>query len=521
MRVLRSALCLAAVSAAVACGANVNDGASSEDDATKSAFPRDFQFGTAIAGFQVDMGCPTMSAAQCEDRQSDWYQWITTPRITWNPILFMSGQAPSKGPGFYELYNQDLDRASKELGSNALRLSIEWSRIFPEATWGVTGYDDLKKIASPEGIAYYHAIFKGMKARGLTPFVTVNHYTLPLWVHDGNACNQSLDDCIAAGKAGWADPNRAKIVDEIAKYAGFVAKEFGGEVDQWATLNEPFSAVVLPGYLIDTPMRSSPPGLSAFWARLDGAKTATTAMIEAHAAMYDAIKANDPKAEVGIVYSFSDIYANSNSADDQRAAEHAQYVFHDMFMDGVAEGKVDQDWTGNQVTRPELAHKIDFVGLNYYFRFKAKSGGFLGTVTSSIVSPMMDFDATSGFEANPKGLQATIHRVAQRYKLPIYVSETGADQGPDENAGAAWMVQTLAQTKAAIAAGDDVRGYFAWSLTDNYEWNHGMNMKFGMYGVDVDSKARRLRPAGDALGQMLKARDVPPALEQQYASFYK
>ena len=82
-------------------------------------------------------------------------------------------------------------------------------------------------------------------------------------------------------------------MNEMAKYAGFLAKEFGGEVDRWATLNEPFSAVVLPGYVISTPMRSNPPGLSGPWARIDGAKTATIAMIEAHARMYDAIKAAD------------------------------------------------------------------------------------------------------------------------------------------------------------------------------------------------------------------------------------
>jgi beta-glucosidase/6-phospho-beta-glucosidase/beta-galactosidase len=379
----------------------------------------------------------------------------------------------------------------------------------------VNGYDDLKKIASPEGLEFYHRVFAAMKERDLTPFVTVNHYTLPLWVHDGNACNEDLDACIAAGKGGWGDPNRDRITNEIAKYAGFVAKEFGGEVDRWATLNEPFSAVVLPGYLIDSPMRSNPPGRSALWMDVDAAHTAATAMVEAHAKMYDAIKANDPGAEVGIVYAFSDIVPNSPA--DQTAADHAQYIFHDMFMDGVVFGKLDETWRGQPTERPDIKGKIDFVGVNYYFRFRAK-GWWEGYLMGGI-SPFLDFDATAGFEATPKGLQATIHRVAQRYHLPIYLSETGADQA-DEEAGAAWMVQTLEQVKASIAAGDDVRGYYAWTLMDNYEWNHGMQMKMGLYAVDPSTKERRMRPAGEALGRMMRARDVPADLAAKYASFY-
>lgn len=517
LRVSALGLGMGLLAITAACSAAPDDDASASDEAaaTSSAFPKDFLFGSAIAGFQVDMGCPTLPDAQCEDRNSDWYQWITTKRILDNPLLFMSKDPPKSGPGFFETYEQDLDRAGPELGSNSLRLSIEWSRIFPSATWGVTDHAALKKLASPEGLDFYHRVFAAMKQRHLTPFVTVNHYTLPLWVHDGNACNEDLDACIKAGKGGWADPNRDRITSEIAKYAGFVAKEFGGEVDRWATLNEPFSAVVLPGYLIDTPMRSNPPGRSALWMNVDAAHTAASAMVEAHAKMYDAIKANDPGSEVGIVYAFSEIVPSSPG--DQTAADHAQYIFHDMFMDGVVLGKLDEKWNGQPTDRPDLKGKIDFIGANYYFRFRAKHS-WAGLLVGGI-SPFLDFDATAGFEGTPKGLSATLHRVAQRYHLPVYVSETGADQA-DEAAGAAWMVQTMEQVKASIAAGDDIRGYYAWSLMDNYEWNHGMGMRFGLYAVDPATKARRARPAAEAIGQMLRARDIPADLSKKYASFY-
>ncbi|MFO0739852.1 MAG: family 1 glycosylhydrolase [Labilithrix sp.] len=516
MRFASTALAALGFVALAACSASPDDGASTgEAAATQAAFPNDFLFGSAIAGFQVDMGCPTIEAAACEDRNSDWYQWITTKRVLDNPLLFMSKDPPKSGPGFFETYEKDLDHAGPELGANSLRLSIEWSRVFPNATWGVTDHEALKKLASPEGLEFYHRVFAAMKQRGLVPFVTVNHYTLPLWVHDGNACNEDLDKCIADGKGGWADPNRDRITNEIAKYAGFVAKEFGGEVDRWATLNEPFSAVVLPGYIIDTPMRSNPPGRSALWMDVDGAHTAASAMVEAHAKMYDAIKANDPGSEVGIVYAFSDIVPASPS--EKEVADHAQYIFHDMFMDGIVFGKLDEKWNGQPTNRPDIKGKVDFIGANYYFRFTAKkswAGLFLGGI-----SPFLDFDMGAGFEGTPKGLQATLHRIAQRYHLPIYVSETGADQA-NEEAGAAWMVQTMEQVKSSIAAGDDIRGYYAWTLMDNYEWNHGMQMKMGLYAVDPSTKARRARPAADALGQMMRAKDVPAELSRKYASFY-
>jgi beta-glucosidase/6-phospho-beta-glucosidase/beta-galactosidase len=495
-------------------------------------FPKGFVFGSAIAGFQVDMGCPTIAAAQCEDRASDWYQWITTPRILDNPLLFMSKEPPSNGPGFYELYEKDLDRAAgqgaSELGGTALRLSIEWSRIFPQPTFNANSHAALTAIASADGIAFYHRLFAAMKARGLKPFVTVNHYSLPLWIHDGNMCNQSLSGCIAAKKAGWADPDRSRIVNELAKYAAFLAKEYGGEVDSWASLNEPFSAVVVPGYLVDTAMRSNPPGLSGPWMSVSGAKTAASAMVEAHARIYDAIKAFDTvdadgdgkNAEVGLVYSFSKITPKSASADDAKAAADAHYFFEDMFMDGVVHGRLDENWDqgpGNAPVRADLANRMDFIGVNYYFGFRAEKNAL--PIPLSIVSPYMTFNMLQPFDENePQGIYEVLMGLSKKYGKPLYVTETGTPQD-DEPRGAAWMVRSLSETRHAIRDGADVRGFFAWSLIDNYEWNHGMSMRFGLYAVD-SQKARAMRDAGVVFAAMSKARDVPADLEAKYASFF-
>ena len=194
--------------------------------------PQGFLFGTATAGFQVEMGCPTVPAAQCEDPNSDWYVYITRPELRADAGLFLEGDPPSKGPGFFELYPQDLDRAANELHNNSFRLSIEWSRLFPTATDGATTFDELHALASPAALDYYHALFAAMKARNLAPLVTLNHYTLPSWIHDAYGCHVDLAGC---SPRGWLDHDR--IIAEMAKYAGFVGKEFGGEIDRYATLN--------------------------------------------------------------------------------------------------------------------------------------------------------------------------------------------------------------------------------------------------------------------------------------------
>ncbi len=491
------------------------------------AFPDDFAFGTAIAGFQVDMGCPSLPAARCEDRNSDWHQFITTKRIVENQLLYMSKDPPSVGPGFYELYKDDLRRAGGtsdgELGTKVLRLSIEWSRIFPNPTFGVTSFDDLHRIADPDALRFYHDVFRELRDRGMRPSVTINHYTLPLWIHDGNMCNEDLARCIAARKAGWADPDRSRIVGEMAKYAGFLGKEFGGEVDEWATLNEPFSAVVVAGYLVSTAMRSNPPGLTGAWMSVTGAKTAALAMIEAHARAYDALKQNDTldadgdgkAALVGTVYAFTKIDPLTTNQADAVATRNAEYFFHDMMLDGMAFGKVDENWDtdpDNRPVRADLADRLDWLGVNYYFGFKAQA-----TVIDALpfISPHIDFNMLQSFDTeDPDGIYDVLMR-ARRFGRPLVVTETGFNQD-DEHKATAWILRTVQATRRAIHDGADVRGYYPWTLIDNYEWNQGMGTRMGLYSVDPVTKVRAQREAGRVFGEIVKARGVTPALIAPY-----
>jgi beta-glucosidase/6-phospho-beta-glucosidase/beta-galactosidase len=455
------------------------------------------------------MGCPTIPADECEDRNSDWFEYITSPWIKLNPSLFMKGDPTSLGPGFYETYRDDLSRARNELGSNAIRISLEWSRLFPVATTGVSAYEDLRQMASPSALEYYHNLISAIRAQGMVPFVTLNHYTLPQWIHSAVDCHVHLLHC---KHRGWVDP--AVIVPEIAKYAGFVAREFGQDVDYWMTLNEPFSAVVLPSYLLPTPERTNPPGL---YLQIEAAKIANATMIESHAKMYEAIKSGDTvssvpgakPAEVGIAYSFFAIRPASNRPIDLRVAANLKYLMHDQFLDALTYGRFDPDWSGQTTVRPDLAGHLDFIGVNYYVRLtppKFSLGSAVSITDLLLANPI---DAIFDRDA-PDGLTQVLVEQSH-YGLPLYVTETGTDASSDTERPRRWLRGTLAATHAAIDRGVDVRGYFYWSLMDNYEWNHGMDSRFGLFSIDPNdkNKTRVPRSAVNAFREISMAREWP------------
>jgi beta-glucosidase/6-phospho-beta-glucosidase/beta-galactosidase len=502
--------------AAAGCG---DDSASRPQPAESLTFPEGFLFGTAIAGFQVDMGCPTLPAASCVDPASDWYAFTTSPETIASPKAYLSGQDPGKvGPGHWELFEKDLDLAQNELKNNALRFSIEWSRVFPEATDGVEGYDALKAKASEAALAHYHDELAALKQRGMTPLVTLNHYTLPTWIHDAVGCHKDLAKC---SPRGWLDKDRT--LKEIAKFAGFVAKEFGGEVDQWITLNEPF-AVMFPGYVFPSATRSNPPAVSLAFAE---AKQVFVALIEAHARMYDAVKANDAvdadgdgnSSAVGVVYSMVPaIPADPTNPLDVKGAQNLFYLYNMAYLNGVAKGDIDPDLSGKPVHRDDLANRMDFIGVNYYNR---------ATVQGTTDPFLPDMSALSTFnpltlkidEIYPRGLYEMVKLVHDEFHLPTLITENGRDlANVDGETGEGFLVEHLAWASRATQDGLGLRGYFYWSLMDNYEWNHGMGMRFGLYAVDPNDpeKTRVARKSAETYGHIAEGRTIPAELMVAY-----
>jgi beta-galactosidase len=479
-------------------------------------YPDGFWWGTSVSGFQVEMGCPTLPQALCEDRGSDWYAWVTTAELQEDPSTHLSGDPPSAGPGMWELYEQDFDRAKDELSTNALRMSVEWSRIFPHSTEGVEGHQALLEVADRAALAHYRRMLEALRARGLEPLVTLNHYTLPVWIHDAVGCHQNLDRC---SPRGWLDS--ARTVAELTKFSGFIARELGDLVDLWATLNEPL-AVVFPGYLMPTPDRTNPPGV---FLRQAEAKSALMAMIEAHARMYDAVHQEDrvdadrdgKAAEVGLVHALVPVRAADPSRPlDVVAAQNLQYLYNDVFLRAAIRGELDERLDRRVTVRDDLGGRMDYLGINYYTRVTVT-----GTSTAALpeLSPLTTFDPLSlvAWEDYPRGVYE-MAMVAKGYGVPAIVTENGAPDPQESGRAVEQLVQTLSWVRRAQQDGAQVRGYFYWSLLDNYEWNHGMGMRFGLYAVDSadPSKPRRPRAVAGVYQEIAAAHGVPLKLRKAY-----
>lgn len=466
-------------------------------------FPKSFLWGSAVAGFQSEPGCPTLAPEVCEDRASDWYQWVSDPELVADASTYVTGEPVAHGPGMRELYKEDIALAGA-IGTNAMRVSIEWSRLFPDgAAESATTVDALATHADAVAVAYYRDLFAAIRKAGMVPLVTLNHYTLPLWIHDGKACHLDFDHC---EDKGWVDG--ARIIPAIALYAGFCGRTFGDQVDLWATLNEPF-ATVLAGYVLPSAERSHPPGVSF---KIDAALAVLVNQIKAHARMVDALRAEDARdadgdgkpVRAGTVVNIASFFPEDPA--DPRGAEvarHASWVHNELFLEGAATGRLDEDIDGVlEAARPELAGRLDWIGINYYTRLQVSPlpQGLAGHAWLDFTPTLTD----GLFQVYPEGLYEAL-KLASRFGLPMMITENGTAE-QTATTGDDFLLPHLRQLARALDEGLPVEGYFVWTLVDNYEWNHGMDLKLGLYALDPVTKARTLRPMGERYGRVIRDR---------------
>ena len=497
--------------------------------AAAEGFPAGFLWGTATAGFQVEAG----GSPPFADRASDW--WAFTHDAALIREGAVSGDRVERGAGSWRRYREDLDLASSGLRNNAIRLGIEWSRIFPRSTAGVrTGTSvstaelrRLDRLANRTAVRHYRKVLRGARSRGLRPMLTLNHFTLPLWIHDTLAVRAAFagrgpDEPVPAGlrRAGWLD---AGTVAEFRKYAAYAAWRFGDLVDLWATLNEPIvqasqGYVSIPGIT-----GSKAPGVLNYGA----AVTVVRNLGLGNAAAYDAIRARDRRARVGVVTNLLDWRPQDpSSAADARGARHADQVFNRLFLDAAIRGVYDNDADGvvdPGERRRRLRDKADWVGVNYYS--PARATGMAAPITPRI--PLFDFTPQTtfrgtgnpggppcpttcsdfGWEIDPDGLRRVL-RLADSYGKPLYVTENGIDDRDDDQRPG-FLLGHLRAVRQAIADGADVRGYFHWSLLDNFEWAEGFDARFGLYSFDADTLARRARPSARLYRRIADANSLP------------
>jgi beta-glucosidase len=470
-----------------------------------------FRFGVATAATQIED----------QDTNTDWYAF-TKPQADGglgNGAAFVGDAVHG-----YSLALEDV-ALLQALHVDSYRFSIEWARVEP--TRGV--FDEA-------ALQHYDDLINALVAAGIKPLVTVHHFSNPIWIADPRDpdCKNGPSD---TNLCGLGHPTGgAMVIDEMAKFAGKLAARYGDRVDEWGTLNEPVN-YLLAAYGV----AQFPPGhgyaLSDFPHFVDVVRD----YLEAHARMYDAIKAADTidadgdgvAASVGLSLSvawFEAAQANAPSTDpvDLGARDRVAYVYHHLVPDSILGGTFDSDLDGTpDEQHPSWAGRLDWLGVQYYSRIGVTgTPGFFPVVNATPCFKPLDFGAClppkdpsfcvpqMGYEFWAPGLYKVLEDFGARYRtLPLVVTEAGLATNVGERR-AENVVRVLEQIDRARQSGIDVRGYYHWSLMDNFEWAEGYAPKFGLYSVDLDTYARTPTAGAEAFGAIAGARALPAAMRR-------
>jgi beta-glucosidase/6-phospho-beta-glucosidase/beta-galactosidase len=467
-----------------------------------------FRFGVATAATQIeDMNTAT-----------DWYLWTSPTGLAKDTFV---GDA-TRG---YTKFMDDLVLV-QNLGVDSYRFSIEWARIEP-----------VKDQIDEAAIAHYRAELMALHAMGIRPLVTIHHFSNPVWVADprATACSGGPTD---TNLCGLGSPGGPQIIQQMAEHAALLAQRFGDIVDEWGTLNEPVN-YLLGAYGVGY----FPPGIVNL-TNLPQLANVFRDYIAAHAAMYHAIKMNDTvdadgdgiAASVGLSVSVADWEpARSNKPstdpDDLAARDRLLYFFHYMFVDSIINGTFDADMDGHpDEQHPEWANTLDWLGLQYYLRGGVSADRpFLGPpinltpcfggidVGACLPAPDPTYCVPRmGYEGWTDGIHDILHQFADRYPgLPLVVTEAGISTDTGRRR-AENVVRVLESVARARDEGVDVRGYYHWSLTDNFEWAEGFGPHFGLYSVDYSTYARNPTEGADVYTAIAHAREITTAQRKQY-----
>jgi len=432
-------------------------------------FPAGFLWGAATSSHQVEGN----------NRLNDWWAWEQTPGH------IHDGSVSGMASDWWQRAEDDLALAA-ELGHNAHRLSIEWSRLQPTPD----GWD-------PEPLARYRRLLERMHALGIEPLVTLHHFTLPVWL---------------AERGGWRN---ARIVALFVRYAERVVEALGEQCTLWCTINKPMVQLVY-GMLF----KVWPPGKGGPLGVMQGLRH----MVRAHAASYSRIHALQPDARVGFakhVHLFD--AADPSRWQDRLAAGAFDALFNTRPLRMLARGchpermqRVHSGQCGRPgVHRQRLAGHItsgqrpprylDWIGLNYYSRSMVRCGLRYRNpwLLQRFVSPDAPYSMDGWGEIYPEGLERSLRRMGD-LGVPVHVTEFGVPDNSDAQRPQ-FIVDHVAAMERALAAGVDLRGSFFWSLVDNFEWAEGWAARFGLIGVDPETQGRTVRDSAEVYRRIAAA----------------
>ena len=425
-----------------------------------SRFPADFCWGAATSSYQIE-------GAVAEDGRtpSIWDTFAATPgRVA-------HGEDGSVAIDHYHRWRDDPDLMA-ELGLNAYRFSVAWPRVQPDGVG--TG--------NAPGIAFYDRLVDGLLERGITPWATLYHWDLP----------EALEQA-----GGWPSRDTAQ---HFADYTAIIAEAVGDRVKHWITLNEPWCAAFL-GYASGI----HAPG------RTDGADAVAAShhLLLGHGLAVQRLREIVPDAQVGVTVNLYPVTPMDDSGRHDDAVRRVDGLMNRWFLDPLLTGGYPKDVLADLAPVTDAAfildgdtetihQPLDFLGVNYYTRHVVGAGLWPG---SSEVRFQLENGlprTATGWDVDPAGLVDILSQVQRDYPpIPVYLTENGAafdDEVVDGTVRDADRVDYIRSHLASLATmreqGMDIRGYFAWSLMDNFEWAEGYDKRFGIVHVDYETQVR-------------------------------
>jgi beta-glucosidase len=429
-------------------------------------FPKEFTFGCATASYQIE-------GAWDEDGKGESI-W---DRFSHTPGKINTGETGDVACDHYHRYKDDV-ALMKELGLQGYRFSISWPRIQPDG----------KGAINQKGLDFYSKLVDELLAAGITPFPTLYHWDLP----------QALQD-----EGGWGSRETAK---HFAEYCAAVVDHLGDRVKSWLIFNEHFSFTVL-GYMH---------GIHAPGIRDPRLAMKTTHIVNiAQGLAARAMRGTGKVGTLGSAFSmWGATYPASQSAEDVAAAER-QFRFHNLwFLDPVLRGEYPDCYVGDGMTPERLGVEpgdmdvirtsFDHIGINLYSRTVVANNPNDRNIGARGIN-LPNVERTDyNWEVYPDALHDVIMRIWSDYKLPIYITENGCSYGdaPDvrgvvnDERRVSFLQRYIGGVAAAIDKGADVRGYYHWTFTDNFEWAMGTSQRFGLVYNDFENQKRTVKQSG-------------------------
>ena len=425
-------------------------------------FPRGFLWGTATASHQVEGN----------NTNNNWYRWENTPGKIINDNK--SGLACDWWGGRWK---EDLQRA-KNSGQNAHRLSVEWSSIQPTPD----AWDE-------EALEKYVEIVRWLHKNQMTAMVTLHHFSDPLWLVD---------------QGGWENDETPALFARFTRKVVTALKEY---VSLWITVNEP-NVYVMAGWVA----RAFPPGKS----NLRLAANVCANLVRGHAAAYRVIHELQPEAQVGVAMNYRSLKpARAWNLLDRLPASIQNQLFNNAFQNTLVEGTLNLVF--KKINIPEAAKTQDFIGLNYYSRDLVKFDlARPGTMFGKNEYPKDALLSSTGFIANiPAGMWDGL-KWAHKFDLPIIITENGVEDDKDA-LRPRYTIEHLHQVWRACNFNWRIKGYFHWSLVDNFEWERGWSQRFGLWGLEVDTQKRIRRTSVDVYETICKENGISSEMVSKFA----